>query len=95
MARDDQFGRDVRLSTGNVTSRILPVRIHDLDPDDISLLEDELGGPVRSIDFIYRSAGVNRPLRVNEDHPGDNLNKTYYRDQINKVANLLRVLFQL
>ncbi len=90
MVRDDQFGRDVRLSTGNVTSRILPVRIHDLDPDDISLLEDELGGPVRSIDFIYRSAGVNRPLRINEDHPGDNLNKTYYRDQINKVANSIK-----
>jgi TolB-like protein/Flp pilus assembly protein TadD len=90
LAKEDQFGRDVRLSTGNVISRILPVRIHDLDPEDLRLLEDELGGPVRSIDFIYKSAGVNRPLRANEDHPGDNLNKTYYRDQINKVANSIK-----
>lgn len=49
-----------------------------------------LGGHVRSTDFIYRSAGVNRPLRDGEDHPGDNLNKTYYRDQINKVANAIK-----
>ncbi|MRS03405.1 hypothetical protein EG832_09315, partial [bacterium] len=28
----------------------------------------------------------NRPLKAEEDHPYDNLNKTYYRDQINKVA---------
>jgi len=39
------------------------------------------------VDFIYKSAGVNRPLIANEDHPQDNLNKIYYRDQINKVAN--------
>ena len=45
---------------------------------------------LRSIEFIYKSAGVNRPLRANEDHPQDNLNKTYYRDQINKVANAIK-----
>ena len=44
----------------------------------------------RCIEFIYKSAGVNRPLRANEDHPQDNLNKTYYRDQINKVANAVK-----
>jgi TolB-like protein len=44
---------------------------------------------IRSIDFIYKSPGVNRPLRPNEDNPQDNLNKTYYRDQINKVANAI------
>jgi TolB-like protein/Tfp pilus assembly protein PilF len=33
---------------------------------------------------------VFRPLRAHEDHPADNLNKTYYRDQINKVANSIR-----
>jgi len=48
-----------------------------------------LGGVFRGIDFIYGSAGVNRPLRANEDHPHDNLNKTYYRDKINKVANAI------
>jgi TolB-like protein len=90
LAEEDQFGRDIRLAGGNVASRILPVKIHDLDPDDKRLLENELGGLLRSIEFIYKSAGVNRPLRANEDHPQDNLNKTYYRDQINKVANAVK-----
>jgi hypothetical protein len=52
------------------------------------LVESYLGN-IRSVDFIYKSAWVNRPLRANEDHPHDNLNKTYYRDQINKVANAI------
>jgi len=90
LAKEDQFGRDIRLAGGNVASRILPVKIHDLDPDDKTLFENELGGILRYIEFIYRSAGVNRPLRVNEDHPQDNLNRTYYRDQINKVANAIK-----
>jgi len=90
LAKEDQFGRDISLAGGNVASRILPVKIHDLDPEDKKLLENELGGVLRSIDFIYKSAGVNRPLRTNEDHPQDNLNKTYYRDQINKVANAVK-----
>jgi len=90
MAKEDPIGRDVRLLNGNVSSRILPVRIHDLDRDDNNLLENEIGGTLRSIEFIYRSPGVNRPLMSNEDHPYDNLNKTYYRDQINKVANAIK-----
>ena len=90
IAKEDQFGRDIKLVGGNVASRILPVKINDLDPDDKTLLENEIGGVLRSIEFIYKSAGVNRPLRANEDHPQDNLNKTYYRDQINKVANAVK-----
>ena len=90
MAKDDSFGRDIKLSSGNVASRIIPVKIHELDSEDNTLLENELGGVLRSIDFIYKSSGVNRPLRANEDHPQDNLNKTYYRDQINKVANAVK-----
>ena len=50
------------LPGGNVASRILPVKIHDLDPEDKTLLENELGGVLRGIEFIYKSAGVNRPL---------------------------------
>jgi TolB-like protein len=90
IAKEDRFGRDIRLTSGNVASRILPVKIHDLDPEDKALLENELGGVLRCVEFIYKSAGVNRPLRANEDHPQDNLNKTYYRDQINKVANAVK-----
>jgi TolB-like protein len=89
IAKEDQFGRDIRLSRGNVASRILPVKIHDLDPEDKLLLEHELGGVLRSIDFIFKAAGVNRPLNPS-DNPDKNLNKTYYRDQINKMANAVK-----
>ena len=89
MAKEDQFGRDIRLYGGNVASRILPVKIHDLDQEDKTLLENELGGILRSVEFIYKSAGVNRPLKPS-DNPDKNLNKTYYRDQINKVANAVK-----
>jgi adenylate cyclase len=90
LAKEDSFGRDIRIAGGNVASRILPVKIHDIDWEDLSLLEDELGGVLRCIEFIYKSVGVNRPLRANEDHPQDNLNRTYYRDQINKVSNSIK-----
>jgi TolB-like protein len=90
LAKEDKFGRDIRLSSGNVASRILPIKIHDLDPEDKTLLENEIAGFLRSIEFIYKSSGVNRPLRANEEHTQDNLNKTYYRDQINKVAHAVK-----
>jgi tetratricopeptide (TPR) repeat protein len=82
----DQFGLKVKLPNGNVANRILPVRIHNLDSDDVKLCESVIGGVLRGIDFIYSSAGVNRPLRSKEDNPHDNLNHTIYRDQINKVS---------
>ena len=90
LAKEDQFGRDIKLRNGNVTSRILPIKIHDLNAQDKGLFENELGGVIRAIEFIFKSAGVNRPLRANEDHPHDNLNKTFYRDQINKLANAIK-----
>jgi len=92
MSKQDQFGRDIKLINGNVASRILPVKIHDLDVADKDLLEAELGGALRAVDFIFKSSGVNRPLRAAEDHLQDNLNKTFYRDQINKVANAIKEL---
>lgn len=89
LAREDRFGRDIKLASGNVTSRILPVRIHDLDPEDKVLLENELGGVIRGIEFIYRESGVNRPLKADDD-ARENLNRTSYRNQINKVANAVK-----
>ncbi len=86
LASQDQFGLKVKLPNGNVTSRVLPVRINDLDISDTKLCESILGGVFRGIDFIYKEPGVNRPLRSNEDNPHDNLNHTIYRNQINKVA---------
>jgi hypothetical protein len=54
MAKEDQFGRDVKLRNGNVTSRILPIKIHDLNPEDKALFENELGGVIRAIEFIFK-----------------------------------------
>ena len=88
-ASHDEFGLKVPLPNGNVASRVLPVRIHEQEICDIKLFEMAIGGALRGVDFIYRSAGVNRPLRASEDHPHDNLNRIYYRDQINKVANAI------
>jgi len=90
LSQADQFGRDIELSNGNVASRILPIKIHDLDEEDKASIENEIGGVLRSIEFIFKSAGVNRPLRAVEEHAQDNFNKTFYRDQINKTANAIK-----
>jgi TolB-like protein/TPR repeat protein len=89
LAKEDQFGRDIKLAGGNVASRILPIKIHDLDQEDKILLENELGGVIRGIEFIYKEPGVNRPLKP-EDGEKKNLNSTIYRNQINKVANAVK-----
>ena len=92
ISQEDTFGRDIKLNNGNVASRVLPIKIHDLDPEDKELLENELGGVLRAVEFIFRTPGVNRSLHAHEEHPKDNLNKTYYRDQTNKVANAVKEL---
>ncbi len=84
-ALQDQFGLKVKLPNGNVASRVLPVRIHDLDIADIKMCEDVLGSLLRGIEFIYKEPGVNRSLTPDDDEKV-NLNKTKYRNQINKVA---------
>jgi len=89
-ARDDEFGLKTKLSGGNVASRMLPVKIHDLDDEDQQLFESEVGGVMRSIDFIYKDTGVNRPLRADEEFPEENLNHTIFRNQVNKVANAIK-----
>jgi TolB-like protein len=89
LATKDQFGLKIRLPNGNVSSRILPVRIHELDINDVKLCESVFGGVLRGVEFIYKSPGVNRPLRAKEDKPQENLYNTIYRDQINKVANAI------
>jgi TolB-like protein/Tfp pilus assembly protein PilF len=87
LASKDQFGLKVKLPNGNIASRVLPVRIHDLETEDVKLFEGVIGSVMRTLDFVFITAsGVNRPLKVKEDHPNDNLNKTYYQDQINKVS---------
>lgn len=88
MATQDAFGKDVKLRNGNVASRILPLRIHEIDEEDKVLFEKESGGRLRPIDFIYKESGVNRPL-IPGDKPETNLNRSSYRNQINKTANAI------
>lgn len=83
----DSIGSMISLPTGNLVSRVIPVRIHELDTDDIKLLESELSGSMRSIDFIYREQGVNRPLRPVDDETNASPLRPMYRNQINKLAN--------
>lgn len=65
----------------------MPIRIHDLETKDVKLFEGVTGCAMRTLDFVFKTtSGVNRPLKSKEDHPNDNLNKTYYQDQINKVS---------
>ena len=95
LANEDRFGKNVRLKNGNYASRILPIRIHDLEPEDIKLFEKETGSVLRAMDFVFKTAtGVSRPLKTNEDHPQDNLNKTFYGDQINKVGHAIKEIIQ-
>ncbi len=91
LAKSDALGRDVTLSNGNVASRILPIKIHDLDPEDKKIIETELDSALRAIEFIYNEPGVNRPLKPG-DSKTDNQNKTDYRNQVNKVANAIKSL---
>lgn len=89
-ASGDQYKLNITLPNGNRVSRIIPVRIHDLDDADRRLVEAAVGGPLRSVEFVYKAPGVNRPLRATEDRPLENLSKVYYRDQVNKIANLVK-----
>ncbi len=89
LSKEDQFGRDIKLSNGNVASRVLPVKIHDLEAEDKAALENEISGVLRAIEFIYKEPGVNRPLK-STDNKNNNQNKTDYRNQVNKVANAIK-----
>ena len=88
-ASQDQFGLKVKLPNGNVANRILPVSIHDLDASDIKECESVLGGVLRGIDFIYREAGIDKPLTPGDDEK-KNLNNTKYRIQLIKVAHAIK-----
>jgi TolB-like protein len=89
LAKEDSFGRDIKLNNGNVTSRILPIKIHDLDEEDKATIETEISGVLRAIEFIYKEPGVNRPLKLT-DNKNENQRKTDYRNQVNKVANAVK-----
>lgn len=89
LASSDRFGLKIKGKSGNVTSRVLPVRIHDLDREDVELCESALGGYLRGVEFIYKEPGVNRPLGQDDDEK-INLNRTRYRNQINKAANAVK-----
>ncbi len=89
-ARGDRYGLDLKLSNGNVTKRILPVRIHEIDTADKQLFEKEVGGVLRPIDFILKAGGINRPLRDKDDNIVKDYRQPFYRDNVNKVANAIK-----
>lgn len=89
-SQKDGLGPAIRLPNGNMVSRVLPVKIHDIDQDDVKLLESELSVGLRSIDFIYREDGINRPLRSIDDEKQAGPLKPMYRNQINKLANAVK-----
>jgi eukaryotic-like serine/threonine-protein kinase len=90
LATEDKFGRTVKLASGNMAERILPVRIHDIDAEDIEIYETAANTVLRPVDFIYRLPGVNRPLRAKDDEQIKNPNQILYRDQVNKVAHAIK-----
>ncbi len=95
LSASDILGPTIKLQNGNMVSRVLPVVIHDLDSSDLNLLETHLQGNLRAIPFVFKSAGVNRPMRANEEDPLKNVNRTSYRDQINKVALAIKEIIQV
>jgi tetratricopeptide (TPR) repeat protein len=82
MASKDQFGLKVKLPNGNVATRVLPIKIHELGQKDIKECEEVIGSVLRGIEFIYSEPGVNKPLT-------QSLNSNKYSIQINKVANAI------
>jgi len=93
-ASEDQFGFKIKLPNGNVTNRVLPIRIHDLDISDVKLFESVVGGVLRSIDFVYKETGVNRQLRAKDDDIIKSPAQILYRDQINKVALTIKEIIE-
>ncbi|MDH5365429.1 MAG: hypothetical protein OEW67_00460 [Cyclobacteriaceae bacterium] len=94
LASNDKLGMNIILNNGNVANRILPIRIHDIDSEDATLFESATGGHMRPIDFVYKTKGVNRPLKPIIDNVNTNEYHTVYRDQINKVANGVKQLIK-
>ncbi len=88
--KNDSIGSNLKLPNGNMVSRVIPAKIHDIDNEDVRLLESELSGSMRSIDFIFREEGVNRPLRPMDDEKNANPLRPMYRNQINKLANAIK-----
>jgi len=88
--KNDRIGSNIKLPNGNTASRVIPTMIHEIDTEDVKLLEAELMGGLRSIDFIYREDGVNRPLLPIDDEKQANPQRPMYRNQINKLANAIK-----
>ncbi len=93
MASNDKYRLKVKLPNGNVASRVLPVRIHDLDNEDVKECESILCGIMRGVEFIYKEPGVDKPLAPG-DNERKNQNNTVYRIQIIKVAHAVKDIIQ-
>ena len=55
MIGKDRMRRPSLFANGNVTSRVLPICIHDLDQSDLRLIESHLKGKSRAKSTLYLS----------------------------------------
>lgn len=92
IASEDSLGIKIKLPNSNTASRVLPIRIHELDAQDKQSIESVLQGPLRAIDFTYKTAGVNRPMLPKDDETIKGSGQATYRDQVNKTANAINDL---
>lgn len=86
-ASSDPLGLNLTLPVGEVVSRILPIKISKITDNIQTLLEKELEGNLRSLDFIFDGIeGVTRPLRANDDEMIFRQGSLLYRNQINRAS---------
>jgi hypothetical protein len=92
LSGQDKFGRDIKLANGNVKSWILRVKIHDLDPEDRTVIECEIGEcfGLSSLFLSQQALTVHFVPRKNMLR----ITSTFYRDQVNKVANAIKAIIQ-
>ena len=76
-----------------MASRVLPFKFMSLVRKTENSWKRQLVGYLRGIEFIYKEPGVNRPLKPVRQ-PENDQNKTYYRNQINKVANAISEIIE-
>ncbi len=56
-SQEDSYGREIKLPNGNIASRILPVRIHEIEREDVGLLENVLQGVLTIYRFYISCPG--------------------------------------
>lgn len=91
-AINDSLGFLLPFQGNNLLNRILPIKINSISDSEYYVLEGEMDGRLKSIDFIFDAIeGVSRPLRPNDDVTFK-IGTLLYRNQIIKTANIIAEL---